>query len=533
MASVNVPQPHHNRASSVYCRRACAVLASACSSSLFICSFAHFAAVFAWPYCIPGDYFVVQIFTDPVYHTPVFYTNGGASSCHWEVGTAHRSALTLKWKYIGADVLTPDQPAIFKVTLANELGYYEEGMRGNVDRPNWALQEIGYVASNPELYVMSESIHDGLRVFVNGWPMASDGIMFFEFTKSSVDVLAEIHRGPIEYTYPCPIFGWKDPCGGIGLDAAGGENKYGHTNIDSATGEPFYALSMPVGQGQTSGIRFMEPCSPVTWSGAMQRDQGFVINLNPSGPTAAKFMVANPGPRSWDDDQRLEKLVFQYRPAGCLGYTCWKDGAMDLPHGGASLIGFEWAFPSFDGIYDVRVATHCTPSSQPAYDESSTTIVPVIIDRSAPAIISTDAHQSGGRQIIATAVFSENIVCNQKFDVKFEFASAGVQLSASRGQLKIQCNTKSIVASCSSYAAPSSVFTLTIVGVEDTVGNTANEVSASATIDYTAKNIQGMPCTLRSFKAHLNIAKPHDLVVNASLATFARSLRRWCRQRQR
>jgi len=68
-----------------------------------------------------GDYFVIQVFKDPYYGTPLFYTNGGASSCLKEANTAARSRATIRSVYIGPKDLAPDQSALFEVTVSRAL----------------------------------------------------------------------------------------------------------------------------------------------------------------------------------------------------------------------------------------------------------------------------------------------------------------------------------------------------------------------------------------------------------------------------
>ena len=81
-----------------------------------------------------GDYFVVQVFKDPYYGTPLFFTNGGASSCQHEANTARRSRPMIEVNYIGPAVLLPGEAALFEVTVSNGVEFYEENVRANVDR---------------------------------------------------------------------------------------------------------------------------------------------------------------------------------------------------------------------------------------------------------------------------------------------------------------------------------------------------------------------------------------------------------------
>ena len=428
-----------------------------------------------------GDYFVVQVFKDPVYGTPLFFTNGGASSCHHEQGTAERSSPSLEWKYVGPDNLKPDQPAIFKVTIANELGYYEGGVRGNVSRPFWSNDETGYVAPDMQLYVMPESLVDGIQLKVDGKPFL-DSITFLEFGQKKHAMIVEVFRGPSAFTYTAPLIGWKEKC-------SGGHNTYGHTNVDTATGLNFYSLSMPTPETPSGvhdtakAIRYMQPCSEVAWSGDILRDGAFLITG--SGDTAMKFAVANPGLRSWDNDDRLQKLVMEYRRHECIGHTCWRDSGVALAHAGASFVTGQWQPPATDNEYDIRVTAQCKPSGNPDYDTASTPIVNGVVDREAPMVLSSHLDQLVGAQDVVVVEFSEPIECTPLFEMSFEYENLPaapstardrtVVLSKSQGQITVSCKGSRIIASRpvdrGSDVVAGRTPTLRIAGVEDLAGN--------------------------------------------------------------
>merc|ERR1719473_269966 len=92
----------------------------------------------------PGDYFVVSVFSDPEYQTPIFIPDGGASSCLWEVDTAHRSSPSITSDYIGPEFLAPDDPGLFRVTLQNRVAYYQNTPVRDFGSATWATSSVGY-----------------------------------------------------------------------------------------------------------------------------------------------------------------------------------------------------------------------------------------------------------------------------------------------------------------------------------------------------------------------------------------------------
>ena len=86
------------------------------------------------------------MYSDPDFGTPLFGMDGGASSCQWEVGTAHRSAPTLSWEYMGPDVLQIDEHALFKVTLGQGIEYMGSDPIDKF-RPGWMDTDFAYVAA--------------------------------------------------------------------------------------------------------------------------------------------------------------------------------------------------------------------------------------------------------------------------------------------------------------------------------------------------------------------------------------------------
>ena len=144
-----------------------------------------------------GDYFVVSVWSDPDYGTALFSVDGGASHCQWEVGTAHRSSLTMAWEYLGDPELPvrADEAALFRVTLGNTINYHEAGTTSK-DRPGWTGDDRGYVGPNLVFATSPTTVGDGILVRLNGVTVNQQ---YSEFGKGTIDKLVTISRGPMKY----------------------------------------------------------------------------------------------------------------------------------------------------------------------------------------------------------------------------------------------------------------------------------------------------------------------------------------------
>lgn len=67
-----------------------------------------------------GDQFDVQLYTDPVFGTPVFSNISGMSRCPHEPGTVARESIDMVVQPPAGN-LPPDQPAVFTLTLKNNV----------------------------------------------------------------------------------------------------------------------------------------------------------------------------------------------------------------------------------------------------------------------------------------------------------------------------------------------------------------------------------------------------------------------------
>ena len=155
--------------------------------------------------------FVVQIFVDPYYGVPLFYTSGGASSCHHEAGTAWRSKPKIEITYLGPATLAPSDPALFEVKLSNDINYYEAGPAKGTAPPQWVANDLGYDLPIFALASTPQSIKDGLSITVDGNNLLGP-LEMGDFAYGSNLIQVAVHRGPDKYTYEAPELQFTEAC---------------------------------------------------------------------------------------------------------------------------------------------------------------------------------------------------------------------------------------------------------------------------------------------------------------------------------
>jgi hypothetical protein len=217
-----------------------------------------------------GDYFLVKVFEDPDNGLPLFALDGGASACTWEANTYHRSDPTLSVDYVGADNVAPDQPALFLVTVGNNVFYYEGGPVAGKWRPGWAATDLGYRSRDFALGVDSTVLEDGLVVSANGMILHGGAeIGFIEFGKGTANLLVEVRRGPEAYSYSAPQMTLEEVCDSVGEASA----------------------TVELGMTGPSGDRkivYIRQCPSVHWSGDILNNNRFTVL---AGTTAADEVV--------------------------------------------------------------------------------------------------------------------------------------------------------------------------------------------------------------------------------------------------
>jgi hypothetical protein len=363
-----------------------------------------------------GDYFVVRVFKDPDIGTPLFVLDGGASSCAWEVKTKPRAAPKMSVVYVGADRPARDQPALFKVTLGQAENYYEAGPLP-MWQPGWLETDKGYTPLDFEFYSNEQSLSDGLYLMTNGRKLGS--ILFSKFSKGSVDVIVEVHRGPLEYEYPAPEVSWKLACSGSNHPSAHSKRV------------PWQSLRMPhlVESNRPGfplnevGVGFPQPCPELIWSGTILAHGTFKATAKSA---AVKLQTIFPG---WDrpvgssyNPRPIASIGLHFRRVFGYGPGEWQKADVEI----IDLSPAMWHPPSGeDGTYDVRVVAKCTTATDPAaVDKSETTTVRGVVDRVPPTVVAiTSGTGDFSDRWVVTATFSEDVVCrgdNWHLDAKIK-----------------------------------------------------------------------------------------------------------------
>ena len=108
-----------------------------------------------------GDYFSIDVLTDPVYGTPVFNTVAGRSSCPYEENTQHRESLDLSVINSETQTLENDtEKAVFKLKMTNNSDSNEDQTYNLVfdatSNPGGAIVTIGgYVVGGDDAIAFS------------------------------------------------------------------------------------------------------------------------------------------------------------------------------------------------------------------------------------------------------------------------------------------------------------------------------------------------------------------------------------------
>jgi hypothetical protein len=355
-----------------------------------------------------GDYFVVTVWKDPEYLTPIFAINGGASSCTWEEGTAHRTQPTMRVEYVGAERVPPTQPALFKVTVANENNYYMAGTSGGKNRPGWMPNDHGYFQPSFTIAVVRESIEGGLRVMLNGAPLVQRDAGFHLYGKRSDEMLLDVYRGPDPniYVYAAPIVIFGERCEYPGAEMA--------ADVGERASDTELGTSGPAG---SMTIEYMRACPEVGWSGEILSRGSFTAH---KVDNKVGFAVVSPTGVPWRASPHFIGLRFEYRYAASSNPTdwridpdVWKISLSDT----ATLATGEWipAAGTPQGKYELRIISQCRDTAGPKeFEHSTTAVVSGIVDEIQPEIVTvvTTAGPAGfSADDLVTVTFTETIFC--------------------------------------------------------------------------------------------------------------------------
>jgi hypothetical protein len=323
----------------------------------------------------------------------MFSVGGGASSCVWEMFTYHRTSPTLTVDYLGADHIPETMPALFKATLGQEQYYYEAGPSEGKERPGWMSMDVGYDRPSMALYVIADSVKNGLRMSVNGYSVGFRNVEFHNFGIGHIEVLVEVVRGPLEHLYAAPIIAFGDVCPGTVVTA------HGERAADTTVGM--------VGDPANRAIEWIQPCPSVSWSGDILSDGTFFVSTS---QTTMSFSVLDPTRGLWETSL-YQNLQFQYRFRGALDWkTEFEVAGVEYVDGQHSVFSAEWTPEAglMEGEYEIRVVALCSmiADTPEEYAEASTTIIRGMMDRTDPEVVTASSSVTA-----ITVVFTEPIVC--------------------------------------------------------------------------------------------------------------------------
>jgi hypothetical protein len=343
-----------------------------------------------------------QVFKDPYYGTPLFYTAKGASSCPREANTAARSAPAITAKYIGGSgELDPTKPALFAVTLYNNDAYYESRQRQSIDRPLWMPRDMGYEPPTMALS-LNAPLLNGLQLAIDGKRLVpGEDIQYSWFARGTQQVIVEVLRGPLEneFEFEAPVLKFDEKC----TDNTGDTHPTTELRMD----------------GDGEAIRFARSCANVAWSGSILEQQTFKSNSDGGicSSHAVDFVVRNRGPTPWHSSisswSEGMKMFFEYRRSGQVSWikgeviVTGPEAAVPTKPPDSDLKAGEINYDQSDKAEDFVQATWCPPIGDGAYDIR---IVATCFGGGSQKVVSSTTEVTG-------RVGAEPLTSHQEFDL--------------------------------------------------------------------------------------------------------------------
>jgi len=360
-----------------------------------------------------GDSFVTEVLTDPIFGTPLFRTLSGASRCIWEPGTVRREQIDLQFENGGKHLelmnLTPDSLTPVTVRVCNNSP--EEGVF------DYKLNMIH--SSNPNALVIKSL----------GEPITEP--RDYIVPPGCTNVVLEVERGPIAYTYSEVKLRMAVPCESGFWNGNGMARMFDHSDI-------------------TFTMNYLRPCPRVTFALTTADDEAFIHNIESTGEEEEVVMLIVRNDQydelKWEDSDRLQNVFLQYRKSArddeiqiqqqwVTGTVTYKksDGTVVEydQHDSFGFIRVYWDVSSVpDGKWEVRVVADCAFSSDDtkALDQSSTMVLPGLIDRQSPGILGGFSEPVDGEWDIGddiSVITAENIDWEKGFVLRGEAINGG------------------------------------------------------------------------------------------------------------
>lgn len=306
-----------------------------------------------------GDFFSVDIRTDPVYGSPVFGLVSGSSSNPWQPGTSRRDRPFITLNPINTVEVAPTEVASFRANLAND----------NLDERR--------------LYTLSvnqQTNSNGAAIFINGVPV-EEGIAF-----------------------ALPAGAARN----VEITASKGANAYEYQGIEMRFAA---ALDTSIYDTGTLDFSFYEPCSEINIA---EPQNGFVVTSNdPDTVLITLFDYENEGANIRDVQVQYRRSVTTLKTAEIedpsISSNEWITiASIPADELGDNFTNVRWATTELlDGPYQIRSILTCT--DDPIANSSG--IISGLIDRSAPRVNGLPSPVSGvlGPDDQITVTFSEDI----------------------------------------------------------------------------------------------------------------------------
>jgi hypothetical protein len=194
--------------------------------------------------------------------------------------------------------------------------------------------------------------------------------------------------------------------------------------------------------------------------------------------------------RFWADNNRLERVVLEYRRVGDLGWRAAKlangsdvdFASEESSYGYAKL---NWHVASIpDGTYETRTSTHCKPAGldpPEGINQARSTAIVGLVDRVAPKMFShapepSDGVFNAGDKIVVE--LTESIDCSRPFSFDV-VVSLGPRMIVRKNALDIVCEGRmleiSLVNRFSASTLAGSAVNVTVSGIRDLAQNVMSD----------------------------------------------------------
>ncbi|EGD77163.1 hemagglutinin/amebocyte aggregation factor [Salpingoeca rosetta] len=370
----------------------------------------------------PLDVFDVQVFLHPDYGTLVFHTTSGQSSCPHEPNTVQLEKPSVSvLKRPEAPVL-PGEPAVFELLLKND----------------------GPMTSDFNLFYLSWLNQDGLEVVANGQALET-ALIFEGFPGNSAKYITiTVNQGPNKFKYDPVAIGWRSLC------EADRHPDNGYITDEVTSVEYVYLEA-----------EFLQPCSPVKLVGEIGESGAFTLNQETMEqdykPGQIRVVAFNPdhAERTWLEDDRLEKVVIEFKPVNSYIWLLARDengDALDIRkrENEYGYITSWWdASTLLEGDYHLRIRAQCQASINEmpdGIDEKLSSVALGVVDRDPPVVFGFPEPADGeffpGDEI--SFQFNEDVECRQPFIFQVSLTVEDYDRDFNNNNMVIVCEGRKI-----------------------------------------------------------------------------------------